>query len=144
MIYNFHYSHLCAICGHHFLYSLLRPLVHLCPRQIKVSADGSCVDVLTARTRNTFIVLHASAYALERVVPIHCVKEGEDERLLISEFVGTCWASMPEPPIWRIAIELCLYKVINTTSDVKVYIQCYGKLTGQITTELNLKIKLNR
>jgi hypothetical protein len=87
--------------------------------------------------------LHASAYALERVVPIHRVKEGEDERLLILEFVGTRWASMPELPIWRITVELCLYKAINTTLDVEVYIQCYGELTGQIMAELNLKSKVN-
>ena len=83
--------------------------------------------------------MHASAYALERIVPVHGVKEGKDEWLLIPKLVGACWASMPEPPIWRIAVELCLYKAINTAADVKVYIQCYGKLTGQIMTELNLK-----
>jgi hypothetical protein len=79
--------------------------------------------VLTAGSRNTFVIKEAPTYTPEGVIPIHCVKEGEDEWFLIAKLVGASRTCMSESPVRRIAVELSLDKKINTPSDVKVYIK---------------------
>jgi len=86
--------------------------------------------VLTTGSWNTFVIQHAPAYALEGVIPVHCIQEGEDKQLLIAELVGASWTGMLETPIQRIAVELYLYKTINMMSDVEIYIECYRELAG--------------
>jgi hypothetical protein len=114
---------------HQFLYFFIYPLVHLLSGEIEVTANGPRVRVLTAWSGNTFIVNQAPAYASEGVIPIHCVKEGKDEWLLITKLVGASRTCMLESPVWRIAAELSLDEKINASLDVEVYIECNRKLS---------------
>jgi hypothetical protein len=120
--------YLYALRRHQFLYFFIRPLVHLLSGKIEVTTNGPRVRVLTAWAGNTFVVKEAPAYASEGVIPIHCVKEGEDKWFLIAKPVGASRTCMLESPVWRITTELSLDEKINMSSDVKVYIERNRKL----------------